>query len=174
MRAELKKPLGELIEGPPTETVKLLGDILKEKKGPSFAVVGDFTVKNILKAGLDPDIVVVDNRIMRKEIEPIYLGERCKIHSRNQAGTIDSEVWTALWKATTLKSKASVIVEGEEDLLVLPLILLMPVGSLIIYGQPQEGMVVVEVTPRMKGWANDFLSQMEENQADNGADIDEG
>jgi uncharacterized protein (UPF0218 family) len=39
---------------------------------------------------------------------------------------------------------------------------LTPIGSLIVYGQPREGMVVVEVTEKMKGWAEDFLSRMEE------------
>ena len=36
-----------------------------------FASVGDFVSGNILAKGLKPDIVVVDNRIMRVDIDPI-------------------------------------------------------------------------------------------------------
>ena len=91
------------------------------------------------------------------------LGERQKITAVNQAGTVDPSAWSALGKAVILKSRVSVIVEGEEDLLVLPLISLTPIGSLIVYGQPREGMVVVEVTKEIKGWVEEFLSRMEES-----------
>jgi uncharacterized protein (UPF0218 family) len=163
MRAELKKPLGRLLAGPPSEMVNLLRKVLTHKKPPYFAVVGDFTTKNILEAKLEPDLVVVDNRVMRSEVPPVDLGERRKISAYNQAGTVDPSAWSALEEAVILKSQASVIVEGEEDLLVLPLISLTPIGSLIVYGQPREGMVVVEVTEEMKGWVEDFLSRMEEH-----------
>ncbi len=162
MRAELKKPLGILLTGSPSETVNLLREVLTQKKPPYFAVVGDFTSKYILDAGLEPDLVVVVNRVLRSDVPPVDMGERRKISAFNQAGTVDPSVWGALEEAVILKSRASVIVEGEEDLLVLPLISLIPIGSLIVYGQPREGMVVVEVTEKMKGWAEDFLSRMEE------------
>ncbi len=162
MRVELKKPLGKLLTGLPNETVNILRKVLTQKNPPYFAVVGDFTSKNVLDAGLEPDLIVVDNRVMRSEVPPLDLGERRKITAINQAGTVDSSVWIALGEAVILKSRVSVIVEGEEDLLVLPLISLTPIGSLIVYGQPREGMVVVEVTKKIKGWVEDFLSRMEE------------
>lgn len=163
MRAELKVPLGKLFTGDPSETVTNLKILLKEKEPPMFAVVGDYTTMNILDAGLDPDIVVVDYRIMRVETEPFNHGERELLSIKNPQGKIYEEVWKTLAKAVSLNRSASVIVEGEEDLLVLPLISLMPSGSLIVYGQPREGMVVVEVTEQRKRWAEDFMSRMEEN-----------
>ncbi|MBI5451897.1 DUF359 domain-containing protein [Candidatus Gottesmanbacteria bacterium] len=41
-------------------------------------------------------------------------------------------------------------VTGEEDLAGVPAILLSPLGSVVLYGQPQEGIVVVEVTEKRK------------------------
>lgn len=38
-----------------------------------------------------------------------------------------------------------ILVDGEEDLAVLPCILTAPSGSLVLYGQPGEGLVVCEV-----------------------------
>ncbi len=159
MRAELKAPLGELITGDPSQTIALLGDKLK-KRPPLFAVVGDFVAKNVLNAGLEPDIVVVDNRTLREEVEP--LAHRMdEVRVRNDAATISHESRMALHDAVTLKRRLAVIVEGEEDLLVLPLLAEMPLGSVIAYGQPREGLVVVTVTGERRRWARDFMSQME-------------
>ncbi len=163
MRVELKRPLGHLFRGQPAETVLKLKEFLKNRETPLFAVVGDFTTENILEASLKPDIVVVDHRIMRITVDPLDHGTRRIINTENAQGTVDAEAWNALEEAVTLKSEASVIVEGEEDLLVLPLISLMPLGSVIVYGQPSEGLVVVEVTEEMKRWNEDFLTRMEES-----------
>jgi uncharacterized protein (UPF0218 family) len=162
MRAELKAPLGQLITGEPSETVPRLRHILERKTFPMFAVVGDYTSKNVLEAGLDPDIVVLDHRVMRIDVDPLDHGDRRILQAKNPRGTVDSEAWTALEEAVTLNSKSAVIVEGEEDLLVLPLISLMPLGSVIVYGQPREGMVLVEVSEERKGWAEAFMGRMEE------------
>jgi hypothetical protein len=162
MRLELKSPLGILLEGAPSETIKQLRQLIIQYKPPLLAVVGDFTSKNIMKAGLDPDICVIDHRIMREKVEPWDHGKREVFSTHNHPGTIDIEAWRVLKDAVTLKSKASVIVEGEEDLLVLPLILLAPTGSLIVYGQPRKGMVVVEASEERKAWAEDFINRMEE------------
>lgn len=162
MRLELKSPLGILLKGAPSETIKQLRQLIIQYKPPLLAVVGDFTSKNIMKVCLDPDICVIDHRIMREEVEPLDHGEREVFSTHNRPGTIDIEAWRVLKEAVTLKSKASVIVEGEEDLLVIPLILLAPTGSLIVYGQPRKGMVVVEVSEEKKAWAENFISRMEE------------
>jgi len=162
MRAELKVPLGQLLTGEPSETVLRLGEILREKKPPKFAVVGDFTTKNILTAGLEPDIVVVDYRVMRVDVEPMDFEGRQLFRTRNPAGGIEVGVWLVLKKVVTLNRRVAVIVEGEEDLIVLPLISMMPLGSVIVYGQPGSGLVVVEVSEERKGWAEEFMARMEE------------
>ena len=166
MRAELKKPLGQLLLGEPSETVEELRRILCYGEPPMFAVVGDFTTKNVLEAGLEPDVVVVDHRVMRVDVDPLDHAERRILRCDNRQGTVDAQAWAVLEEAVSLKSSATVIVEGEEDLLVLPLILLMPGGALIVYGQPREGMVVVEASRERKGWAEEFLARMEESRAE--------
>jgi len=54
-----------------------------------------------------------------------------------------------------------VYVEGEEDLLTLPVIVLAPESTAVIYGQPMEGLVIVEVTSHKKDWALAVLRQMD-------------
>ena len=159
-RIELKEPLGKLLTGEPKDTVNALKKILEENNPPLFASVGDFVTWNILKKGLNPDIVVVDHRIMRKEVEPIKFSREV-VEVSNPQGTITSQSCEILQNAVTLKKRLGVVVEGEEDLLVLPLMAIMPCSSIIVYGQPHEGMVVVTVTEERRAWAKDFMNQME-------------
>ena len=158
MRDELKTPLGELLRGEPKETAAALKG--KIGKPPLFAIVGDFVAGNLIAAGFSPDIVVVDNKTLRVVVAPVKHGMK-EVHVPNAAGTIDAEAWLLLRGAVTLKRRVAVVVEGEEDLLVLPLLAEMPVGSVIAYGQPHEGLVVVTVSDERRDWARGFINRME-------------
>lgn len=162
MRGDLKIPLGELLKGEVSENVVSLRKILEEKKPPCFATVGDYVTYYIIGSGLDPDLAVVDHRVMRQEVEPFGF-RRKKVTVSNPAGTIKAEAQRVLGDAITLKKRLGVVVEGEEDLLVLPLMAMMPIGSVIVYGQPREGMVVVTLTEERRRWAKDFMAEMEED-----------
>ena len=133
LRPILKKPLGKLIKGDPHATHAKLGQIFSNKKPVKIASVGDYVTKNLLEKGPQPDIAIVDNRIMRQEINPIIF-ERPHKHVKNEAGTISSQAYKVLKRAIMLKKKLAIIVEGEEDLLVLPLMVMMPIGSVIVNG----------------------------------------
>jgi len=172
MRAELKEPLGILLEGEPKATIVRLREMIQRLKPSLFAAVGDFISENVIESGIEPDIVVVDHRIMRISVRPMNTKGRTEIRARNPQGTIDADAWRAIDEAVTLKRGVAVIVEGEEDLLVLPLIALMPRGSLIAYGQPHAGMVAVEVTEERKRWADGFMRRMEESETENRDDVD--
>jgi uncharacterized protein (UPF0218 family) len=162
MRGELKKPLGRLLRGDATYNVIALGRLLDEEKPPCFATVGDYVTFYVIESGLDPDLAVVDHRVMRREVDPFDFN-RDKVTVSNPAGTIKAEAQRVLGDAITLKKRLGVVVEGEEDLLVLPLMAMMPIGSVIVYGQPREGMVVVTLTEERRRWAKDFMAEMEED-----------
>ncbi|MCK4583611.1 GTP-dependent dephospho-CoA kinase family protein [Candidatus Bathyarchaeota archaeon] len=162
MRGDLKTPLGELIRGDVSDNVVVLREILEEKKPPCFATVGDYVTFYVIESGLHPDLAVVDHRVMRQTVEPFKF-KRSKVTVSNPAGTIKAEAQRVLRDAITLKKRLGVVVEGEEDLLVLPLMAMMPIGSVIVYGQPREGMVVVTLTEERRRWAKDFMAEMEEN-----------
>jgi uncharacterized protein (UPF0218 family) len=160
MRKELKTPLGKLVKGPSSKTIPFLEQEIRKIKPVKFAVVGDYSSKNILRS-LEPDIIIIDQKINRKKVELLDQGNRYIIKTENEPGTINEKSWRILQKAITLKSRTAVIVEGEEDLLVLPLISMMPLNSIIVYGQPREGIVIINVTNERKKWVNKFLSRME-------------
>jgi uncharacterized protein (UPF0218 family) len=116
----------------------------------------------ILKACLNPDIAVIDHRISRKPVKPIQF-KRDQVKVVNHAGTISVDAQQVLQDAVTLNKKIGIVVEGEEDLLVLPLMSIMPTKSIIVYGQPQEGMVVVKLTGERRRWAQKFMTFMEDS-----------
>jgi len=126
-----------------------------------FATVGDYVTQHIIEAGMHPDIAVIDHRIMREEVEPLEF-QRGKKYVKNPPGSITIEAQEMLHEAITFNRKLGVVVEGEEDLLVLPLMAMMPTGSVIVYGQPREGMVVVTLTEERRRWAKNFMTMMEE------------
>ena len=162
MREELKTPLGRLLRADVSENVVVLGELLEEMEPPCFATVGDYVTLHVVGSGLDPDLTVIDHRVMRHDVDPFDSGRETVVIG-NPAGTIRAEAQRVLWDAITLKKRLGVVVEGEEDLLVLPLMAMMPIGSVIVYGQPREGMVVVTLTEERRRWAKDFMAEMEED-----------
>ena len=53
-----------------------------------------------------------------------------------------------------------IVVDGEEDLLTLIAVLYAPEKSLVVYGQPYVGIVVVEVTSEKQAEAKEILKAM--------------
>jgi uncharacterized protein (UPF0218 family) len=149
-----------LLRAPVSENVVALSKLLEAEEPPMWATVGDYVTINIIKAGLHPDIAVVDHRVMREDVEPMELGDSVEVV--NPPGTLSAEAQRALSKAISFNKRLGVVVEGEEDLLVLPLMAMMPVGSVVVYGQPREGMVVVTLTEERRRWAKEFMNTMEE------------
>jgi uncharacterized protein (UPF0218 family) len=52
-------------------------------------------------------------------------------------------------------------VDGEEDLATLPAVVAAPDGASVVYGQPDEGMVLVEVTPETRAEMRELLGRFE-------------
>ncbi|MHA1902934.1 MAG: DUF359 domain-containing protein, partial [Candidatus Thorarchaeota archaeon] len=80
----------------------------------------------------------------------------------NPAATIYPEAWSAIDTAINDGVKSLVIVEGEEDLMGFPAVLLAPVGSVMLYGQPDVGIVWVPVTNENQDLARALLNEMPE------------
>ncbi|TET75859.1 MAG: DUF359 domain-containing protein, partial [Candidatus Heimdallarchaeota archaeon] len=56
--------------------------------------------------------------------------------------------------------KIIIKISGEEDLLVLPAIYETPYNSKVLYGQPNEGLVVVTVTEEIKKKVKSLIQKM--------------
>lgn len=156
---ELKDPLGDLWSASVEDNVERLKTFLKMTRPPFFATVGDYVTTYILDGGIHPEIAVVDHKIMRMDVDPVEF-KYDHLTARNPPGTITAESQEALFSALEHENGFRLVIDGEEDLLVLPLMAFLPEGSVIVYGQPREGMVVITLTEKQKKWARDFMASM--------------
>ena len=139
---EFKAPLGKLY--PEFE------DAISLIKEANFLIsVGDQTTKNLVDIDLIPDLGIIDHRIQRKDHNYYIIRTENILEADNPAGTITENLWETIEEAISLTLKDSekriIVVEGEEDLAVLPCLLIAPEDAVILYGQPNEGLVFVNV-----------------------------
>ncbi len=157
LRKELKKPIGTLYP----DNI-LLDRIRAELKQPTEKVIaiGDITTKNLLDANIAFDLAVIDKKTRRKYNAPaIHLPANCKqIPVHNPPATITQELFSSIKQAISQKMTTVIIVDGEEDLAVLPAVILAPVTSIVIYGQPDEGAILVRVNSPVKQKVQKLLS----------------
>jgi len=153
LRLLIKKPFGKLYAGNGSDTIeKFVGELASSTK---LISVGDVTTFHLLEAGIFPDICIVDNRTKRKPVarhvstrnmDSVYE----EVSVENPAGIITDELIKTLCEAFTSEKPIRIFVKGEEDLATLPVILLAPPGAVVLYGQPDEGVVFVKVTEEKK------------------------
>ena len=139
---EFKAPLGKLYAD--------FEDAIPKIKEASFLIsVGDQTTKNLVDNDLIPDLVIIDNRIQRKDHNHDIIRTENILEADNPAGTITENLWETIDEAISLTLKDSenriIVVKGEEDLAVLPGLLSAPEDAVVLYGQPNEGLVFVNV-----------------------------
>ncbi len=163
MRKELKKPQGLLFEGPFEKTMKRLKEFIDEEKPLTIISVGDIVSHNMIEHGISMNVVVVDNKVMRKPVEPIKVDTDQTLYARNPPGTITDEAWAAMRRALEQKGRTKVVVEGEEDLLTVVAVLSAPEGALVVYGQPHVGIVLVKVTEETRENMRCIVDGMEES-----------
>ena len=161
LRRELKAPLGLLIQGSYKQTVEELKKIIGETKPVKIVAVGDRVSENIIRNGILLNVAIVDSKVMRKPVTPIIFEAEKTLNVSNPAGTLTDEAFQAINEAVSLNVQVKVQVDGEEDLLTLAAVLSAPVGSIVVYGQPRKGIVVVFVTEDSKKKIRDIVDRME-------------
>jgi len=159
-RLLVSRPLGELIPKPSDEIPAILKRrFLASGHRISFSV-GDMVTSTLVRAGIPFEVAVVDSRIMRKAVE-LPKGASCGImRVKNPSGHLNPKAREVMREALSAGQGTFVVVDGEEDLLTLFAIDLSSCGDLVIYGQPGEGVVVVDVNDEAKGRNSALLSSM--------------
>lgn len=159
LRAELKKPLGTI--HPDIDLSMFEKDVV--------VCVGDQVTWQALDAGINPKIIVYDGLIKRQRVEipgnvSSYGGRIVELD--NPAATLNTEVFPVIEEAFESDSPTRISVDGEEDLIALAVIKVAPIGVIVLYGQPDEGVVVVRVDESVKIKVEKYLRQMEEEHED--------
>ena len=154
----MKIPLGVLL--PESQANK--ENILKHLEENSYIItVGDRTTEKMIDFDLIPSLQIVDGIEKREKREPPKLVNATEITVDNPPAEITSQSIDVIKKAFSMESPVRILVTGEEDLLVLPVCIHAPENSVVMYGQPNEGLVIVKITSEIRNKAQSLLDLME-------------
>lgn len=156
LRSDLKEPLGPLY----TDTEQLLG-----AASEPLVAVGDIVTYHLLEAGYTPAVALVDERTKRAEVDQEIreaVGGFDRRHTiENPPATITRALLDALVAAIEASGTTLIVVDGEEDLAALPAVLAVPAGASVVYGQPDEGMVLVTADETARERCRELIEQMD-------------
>ncbi|MCJ7826559.1 pantetheine-phosphate adenylyltransferase [Patescibacteria group bacterium] len=168
LRSELRKPIGTVISNE-----KTLREIARDRGG-QIVSVGDKTTAAFLELSIKPVLSIIDFMVERQPYhwdKTVFdtLREHAEVnYLKSGPGSISSQAmrvirqWLTTFQGPTLKGgykNRVIVVDGEEDLLVLPVLLYAPLGTILYYGQPKEGIVRVVVTEGKKQLARRLLKK---------------
>lgn len=145
LRQELRKPLGQLHKSIYSIKESLQTQLEEEKL---IISIGDVTSMKLFESGIQPQICIVDNYTKRKPIEHNLNHTKNIKYVDNPAGVLTDELIDLCVKSINEASNSNPLiiqVSGEEDLAVLPCVLNSPKDAFVLYGQPNEGVVLVNV-----------------------------
>ncbi|MFX1465414.1 MAG: GTP-dependent dephospho-CoA kinase family protein [Promethearchaeota archaeon] len=163
LRKTLQRPLGQLIRADDSNFIEKITEIANQVRSfkNKIVTVGDVVSSTLLEVGVIPDIIIIDLKTKRRSLPPSKV-VKCDYSVVNPAGIIKKEVWPLL---TELYQKGKIpirlYVDGEEDLLAIPATMLAPNGSIILYGQPDQGIVVLYVNNDTKQRFHNIIKAME-------------
>jgi GTP-dependent dephospho-CoA kinase len=157
LREELAVPMGPVVQE---------AELAPALRGAKVvACVGDVVSLTCKRLGMRPKVFVVDYQTKRKPDpawrEALATWGRMGLAARNPAGTVTREAWDAVKRAFWLpESPVRIVIDGEEDLLGLPVILEAPDGAKVLYGIPDQGVCIVTVDETSKARAASVLARM--------------
>jgi len=157
LRDQLKEPFGILIKN--SEITKQ--SISKYAAQDSLVItVGDATTDKLIELGITPSIQIVDGLEKRAKRIPPSVKVTTNLTCNNPAAQITQESMDAIKLAFSSPKPVRITVVGEEDLLVLPVCVLAAEDSIVMYGQPNEGLVIVKITSEIKNKAQSIIDLM--------------
>ena len=167
LKPEFRKVYGRLCNSP-SEAAQA---VVSTPSHGKVITVGDVVSYNIISAGVNPDIVVYDGMVMREKAKSwmkafldAYIADQKT--AANPAGHITGEIWQAVFEALRAKGKCKIFVKGEEDLAVLPFVILATPGTCILYGMPNRGIDLIVVDENIKNAFKRLLKLLREDEGD--------
>ena len=172
-REVLRVPLGLSLYREPRESARLLVEIAGLIQPPLVVAIGDFVTENLVRAGLEPGVAVLDFRSRREgyssELLEALVREYEVLRCRNPPGALSEEAVAAVRDAVRRAaggSRVVVVVEGEEDLLALPAIASAPPRALVVYGLWFGAAVAVVCHPLISEGVERFIEKAFEPASD--------
>ena len=157
LRDKLKQPMGVLVKDDKI-TKENLSELIP--RDTFLITVGDATTEKMIRYGFIPSLQIVDSFEQRNKRDIPEGKVKTLLQCINPAAQITDESIDVIRNAFHLSPPVRIVVTGEEDLLVLPVVLHAPANSIVLYGQPNEGLVIVTVNSQTRKRAESIMSQM--------------
>jgi pantetheine-phosphate adenylyltransferase len=160
-REEFRAPIG------PLET-EMRNVIASLDSKTLLIAVGDIVAQTLSELGRTADISVIDGKtrreVLMQDLEVSFSEARRKTAS-NPAGTITQKAAISLHDAIadyeTTHQRQLIVISGEEDLLAIPSILFSPLHAVVVYGQFDQGIVVVKASEQNKKRVYDLFRKFQ-------------
>ncbi len=155
LRNELQKPFG-----------KILHKVPDKLEGSKVITIGDITTQEFNKKSINQILSIVDFQVQREEkfteISELVFNGKTEIEKvKNLAGEINGKIFGKIKNSLESKNRKIILIDGEEDLIVIPAILISPLGFRIYYGQPNVGLVEIIVKEEIKEKIYKLLNKFE-------------
>ncbi len=153
-RQMFKEPLGEELYD---------SDLESFDAQTSLITVGDVVSLTFRKHGIRPFLSIYDGRTERREMTEfaILVNDEEKREVVNPAGMITADLVRNI-RESIEGSGGLIKVDGEEDLALLPVILLAPLGTDIVYGWPGKCMMRITTDESIRTKIEHLMFRMEE------------
>ena len=155
-RKKVAVPVGKLYT--PENFNKLLKDLeaIREANG-LVSTVGDRVTYTLVSNDIIPDVAVIDGKERRALVSLVDFSLFNKvIYVENKKGYINLAL-VELLKEEIENRPILLYVRGEEDLVGFPIVMTLPVGSCMLYGQPKRGIVFVKIDVDVKKLASSLI-----------------
>ncbi len=115
----------------------------------------------MLKFEIIPALQIIDSLEKRsKRDAPDTLGINTNLSCENPAGEITQQSIDEIKKAFKSPPPVRLTIIGEEDLLVIPVCIFAPKNAIVMYGQPDEGLVIIRINDEIRNKAQELLNSM--------------
>ncbi len=160
----VRKPLGILISEDPPLAIEIAKLLIKCLRPVKTITVGDFVTWNCITNGIIPHISIIDGRVKRRkraQLNKILDNFTKRVTVVNPPSSITFQAWKTIERAMSSSEERTLIrVIGEEDLLTLAVAYHAPLNSVILYGQPDEGLVLIHLSRYKKDKIKRILLKM--------------
>src|SRR5271157_1925457 len=160
LRPELAKLHGDLIAGTEEETLPRINEYLQQNHPSFLGGCGDVISKNLLKTDFYPDVIIIDGQTRRQDYKDEFPPSYQQRTVENVTGGVTRSSWFGIKDVIESQERTIIMVTGgEEDLLLIPLVMLAPENAIVAYGQPPitdidppipAGAVMIKVTSEVK------------------------
>ena len=160
---ELKKPLGKLLLDRDITERKLRKDALANNQ--KLITIGDRTTERVISFNIFPNLAIIDGmerrQVKNSTISSRAIGKKSVGYTRisciNPPGSITKEAVDKIKFALSVEKNFILQIVGEEDLLTLPVCYFAPGNTIVCYGQPLEGLVIIKVDQSIKRKAKELM-----------------